>query len=156
MGAFQRANVYKKSIPEIEKVYFKRMLKGYLDNLIQTSYLKPVTETEHLENIKGVIRFTKCSKNILTNQQLNFGVAQKLLNLYLKYHWCLNLIPTPPHFPVDSIIQKQLGLKVVAWTKMQHETEYLRIINHAKKQLSKHGCKTIAELELLLFSRTNS
>ena len=108
---------------------------------------------KHLKNIKAIISFTESTGSILTNGKLNFGVAQKLLNLYLKYHWCLNLIPQPPHFPVDSIIQKELGLMVVPWTKMQNEIEYLRIINHAKVQLKKHNCKSIAELELLLFSR---
>ena len=153
MGAFQRANIYKEDAPEMDKTYFKRMLKGYLDNLIETSYLNPVSEPEHLENIKAVIRHTESSGSILTKGKLNFGVAQKLLNLYLKYHWCLDKIPIPPHFPVDSIIQKELGLKIVPWTKMKDETDYLTIIEQAKKQLQKYQCKSIAELELLLFSR---
>lgn len=153
MGAFQRANVYRVNATELEKKDFKRMLKDHLDNTLQTKYSKPVSETEHIENIKEVIRFSECSKKLLTDGKLNFGVAQKLLNLYLKYNWCLDKIPTPPHFPVDSIIQKRLGLKVIAWTKMKDEKEYMKIINHAKAQVSKHNCKTIAALELLLFSR---
>ena len=56
MGAFGRVNVYKTDAPEMEKKYFKRMLKGYLDNLMQTSYLKPISETEHIEHIKAVIQ----------------------------------------------------------------------------------------------------
>jgi hypothetical protein len=34
------------------------------------------------------------------------GTAQKALNLYLKYLWCLGEIKTPPHCPFDrGIIQ---------------------------------------------------
>ncbi|MFL1896284.1 hypothetical protein ACJRPK_11325 [Aquimarina sp. 2-A2] len=153
MGAFQRANVYRVDATELKKKHFKGMLKDHFDNILQTKYSKAVSETEHIENIKEVIRLSECSKDLLTNGKLNFGVAQKLLNLYLKYNWCVDKIPTPPHFPVDSIIQKRLGLKVIAWTKMKDEEEYLKIINYAKTQLCKHDCKTIAELELLLFSR---
>ncbi|MBD0833364.1 hypothetical protein [Aestuariibaculum sediminum] len=153
-GAFQRANVYKQNVPEKEKVYFKRVLKVYIDD-VQNVYHTPVTETEHLENIKGLMGFTATSSSILTNGQFNFGVAQKLLNLYLKYRWCLGNIPAPPHFPVDSIIQRKLGLKVMPWTKMEDETEYLKIIRHAKKQLETYDCNSLAELELLLFSRNN-
>jgi hypothetical protein len=155
MGAFGRAKVYRPDVPVIEKKYFKRLLKGHLDTMIESCYFKSISQKTHIENIKEVMRFSESTSDILTNGNLNFGVAQKLLNLYLKYHWCLGLIPTPPHFPVDSIIQKELGLKIVPWTKMENEIDYLRIINHAKTLLENHDCKTIAELELLLFRRNN-
>lgn len=153
MGAFQRVNLYQPGTPEIEKVYFKRMLKGYLDNMINTIYHNSVNEEEHIEHIKEVSRYTEVNRTILKNGNLSFGISQKLLNLYLKYHWCMGLIPTPPHFPVDSIIQKKLNLTVIPWTKMTNDHEYRRIIESAKKNLKKHNCTSLAELELLLFER---
>ncbi|OUS10456.1 hypothetical protein A9Q93_12950 [Nonlabens dokdonensis] len=153
MGAFGRANVYKENTPEIKKTYFKNKLKGYLDDMINSNYLKPIAHFQHLENINELIHYSKMYGEVLRNDTFNFGVTQKLLNLYLKYHWCLGLIPAPPHFPVDSIIQKKLGLKVVPWTKFEDDTEYLRIISHSETLLEKYDCSNIAELELKLFSR---
>lgn len=36
------------------------------------------------------------------------GSAQKALNLYRKYLWCLGYIPFPPHCPFDATIIDQL------------------------------------------------
>ncbi|SDJ63273.1 hypothetical protein SAMN05216338_105731 [Bradyrhizobium sp. Rc2d] len=33
-----------------------------------------------------------------------YVVAQKVLNLLLKYYWCLARIPEPPYCPIDRII----------------------------------------------------
>lgn len=153
MGAFQRANLYRPNILEIEKVYFRKMLKGYLDNMINTKYQNPVGEEEHIENIKRISHHTEINREILKNGKLIFGVSQKLLNLYLKYHWCAGWIPEPPHFPVDSIIQRKLNLTVISWTKMTDDHDYRSIIESAKKSLKKHNCTSLAELELLLFER---
>ena len=123
--------------------------------MVKMRYLNPVDEEEHIENIKQITQYTEVNKDILKNGKLNFGISQKLLNLYLKYHWCMGLIPTPPHFPVDSIIQKKLNLKVIPWTKMNNDEDYRRIIDSARKNLKKHNCVSLAELELLLFERNN-
>lgn len=154
MGAFQRASLYKQSALKTEKTYFKRMLKGYLDNSIISNYQNEVSENNHINNIKGVSDYSTCFEDILANGKLNFGVSQKLLNLYLKYLWCLGIITIPPpHFPVDSIIQRKLNLKVIPWTKIKDEEDYLKVINHTKTVLPDYNCKTIAELELMLFRR---
>ena len=153
-AAFQRANVYKDSSNAIRKVYLKRMMKGYIDNTIISQYKNDISEKDHIANIKSVSDYSTCFEDILANGKLNFGVSQKLLNLYLKYMWCLGIITSPPpHFPVDSIIQKKLKLKVIPWTKMKDEEDYLKVINHAKTVLPNYSYKTIAELELMLFRR---
>jgi hypothetical protein len=63
--------------------------------------------------------------------KINFGIAQKMLNLYLKYMWSLGNIQEPPHFPVDRIIQIKLirtsqttrdyPIKIEAWTQFDDE-----------------------------------
>lgn len=153
-ASFQRANVYSESPSPIRKVYFKRMLKGFIDNIIIEYGKREVSESTHIENIKSISEYSKCFEDILANGKLNFGVSQKLLNLYLKYMWCLGIITiTPPHFPVDSIIQRKLNLKVIPWTKMNDEKNYLKVISHAKTVLADYNYNTIAELELALFER---
>jgi hypothetical protein len=48
---------------------------------------------------------------------MRIGLAQKALNLYLKYLWCLGEIHEPPHCPLDSIVLGQVpGCKDVRWT----------------------------------------
>lgn len=155
MGAFQRAGIYKPNATEEHKKYFSIKLKAYLDNLVKNNYSKEVSEEDHIMHIEMISNTSK-SVDCVLKDGLNFGVSQKLLNLYLKYNWCLGKIPTPPHFPVDSIIQKALKLPIIPWTKMKGEKgkqQYISIIESAKQQLKENDCKNIAELELQLFSR---
>ena len=153
-ASFQRANVYKKIRDEKEVKYFKNMLQGYLQNLVENDYQKQVSENIHLENIKQLSVYSENFSKILNNGKLNFGVSQKLLNLYLKYMWCLGKISTPPHFPVDRIIQVKLNIpEIYAWTKMEDEQDYLEVINYAKDVLKELKYKNLSELELNLFSR---
>jgi hypothetical protein len=153
-GAFQRANIYKNNISEIEKKHFRFQLKEFIINVLVDDYRQDVNEKTHVQNIEQLSDFSKNFDSILQGGKLNFGVSQKLLNLYLKYLWCMDMVATPPHFPVDSIIQKKLRVSSpVPWTKMTTSVDYLRIIDIAKELLPNHPYKTIAELELHLFDR---
>ena len=153
-GAFQRANVYKDSVNVKAKDIFKSALFTFIDSK-SNDYFSPVTDEVHLINIFSVANFSREYAAILKNEELNFGISQKLLNLYLKYLWCLDKLPIPPpHFPVDRIIQQKLKYKgLYPWTKMHDEIEYLKIINFAKLFAIEKGFKSIAELELNYFSR---
>ena len=163
-GAFQRANVYNTAfnerdkqqygLVEKEKLAFRTALFKYV-NPISGKYKVPVSDDVHIKNIEGVQAYSKEYAGILTNGQLNFGVAQKLLNLYLKYLWCLEELPVPPpHFPVDRIIQKAIAWKEHSpWTQMEDEKKYLQIINHARERAAREGFESIAELELEFFAR---
>jgi len=156
-GAFQRANVCKPNVLEKDKKNFKFMLKGYIDNTIVPSYNKGnVSDDLHIENIKSVQQYTSNFGKLLTNGQFNFGVSQKLLNLYLKYLWCLDIIPEPPHFPVDRIIQQKLNFKpIIAWTKIETPEEYMSIVNFARTKINSKDefYNSLATIELNLFSR---
>ena len=87
-----------------------------------------------------------------------------MLNLYLKYQWCLGNIKEPPHFPVDRIIQQKLNgwarakgipqLELMHWTRFTDEKHYLEVINLARsiaKLDSSSKMLTPAQLELELF-----
>lgn len=68
---------------------------------------------------------------------------------------------TPPHFPVDRIIQERLNeerkkaglstFKIEAWTQFKDEEDYCRVIEAAKELLGKRDEGGLAELELELF-----
>ena len=86
-GAFQRANVYKNDVNEESRKAFKIMLRNFIEEVIIPQYQLPILykDQEHLEFIHQVMDYSKNFKEILNNGQLHLGVAQKLLNLILKY-----------------------------------------------------------------------
>jgi hypothetical protein len=168
-GAFQRANVYKATVSDIDKRDFKSDTRKYIEENLLPQYSKSgISDEVHIKNIKELSSYTIEFSDLLQNDKLNFGVCQKMLNLYLKYQWCLGTIAPPPHFPVDRIIQeklnnraKKLGIKsckVEAWTQFKDETKYLEIIQFAKNVRSAHKefkAKGLPEMELILFERRN-
>lgn len=156
-GAFQRANVYNPDVLEKDKKTFKLELRSYINKTIVPSYKNGnLSDDLHIANIKNVQQYSSKFDEILTNGQFNIGVSQKLLNLYLKYLWCLDIIPEPPHFPVDRIIQEKLKYKpLIAWTKIETEEEYMSIINFARTKINpkEEFYTSLAVIELNLFSR---
>jgi hypothetical protein len=150
-AAFQRANVYGSEYA-YEREDYKKLLKKHLISIAE-QYKTPIDETTHIGNI---FKISECGHQCLANKgNLNFGVSQKLLNLYLKYLWCLDLIPPPPHFPIDRLIQQKLKVKkIVAWTYEMNEDNYKEIIELAKTE-AKSKNLSLAELELMLFERRN-
>jgi hypothetical protein len=152
-AAFQRANVYKDKVTEEAKQELKTRTREYIEVKLLSKYTSSqLSDEAHLAAIKDLSTFTKEFSKILQGGQLNFGVSQKMLNLFLKYQWCLNEIPTPPHFPVDRRIQESLKIHpITSWTSYTDEKEYMQIIQAARKK-AKHN-QSIAELELEIFER---
>lgn len=78
-------------------------------------------------------------------------MAQKSLNLYLKYLWCLSEVPMPPHCTVDGIVLRAAGVHG-SWTKCDSIEEYKRWIGELKKHAKKHaGTDKLAEWEILVW-----
>src|SRR5690606_5262794 len=107
-AGFQRANIYLEKIKDTDKKSFKKELKEFIELDILPFYKdnEIIKDDEHLSNIQKISIYSSRFENILQNGKLNFGVSQKLLNLILKYLWCLFEYPTPPHFPLDRRIQE--------------------------------------------------
>ncbi len=149
-GAFQRVEIYKKSTSEKEKGEFRKELHQRVSEISSEYAEGDVSEKKHLENIQTL---NNVSSPILKDGYLNFGVRQKVLNLYLKYLWCIDKIKPPPHFPVDRTIQLVLKYNpVISWSKDLDETNYLAIINKARDIASKNDI-LLAEWELTAFKR---
>ncbi|MEP7237876.1 MAG: hypothetical protein ABI685_08430 [Ferruginibacter sp.] len=153
-AAFQRASVYEGETDEAQKELLKIEIRRYIESELEPQYVNgDVTEEQHIKNIYLLSNHTKKFAVILNGGKLNFGVSQKLLNLHLKYLWCLDKTATPLHFPVDRRIQETLGLKPIKpWTEFQNEIDYMRIIDSVKQRLDK-DIKTVAEYELNHFKR---
>lgn len=168
-GGFQRANVYKDNPSEKARLAFRQAIRSHIETLVATQYHNSVSEEGHLQNIWEISRKANKLKIDGLEANLNFGIAQKLLNLYLKYRWSLGTLKAePPHFPVDRMIQEALNreakkygvklLKIEPWTQFDSEEKYLAVIRFAEALLSKNilpNVMSIAELELYLFSQDN-
>jgi hypothetical protein len=158
-ASFQRAYAYVESASEDIKVIFKSNTTIVVENMLTQYKVGTVTDEQHITNIKELSNSTKKYSEIFNGGQINFGIAQKMLNLYLKYQWCLGNIKEPPHFPVDRIIQQKLNeqaklkglpkLELLPWTQFEDEIHYSKVINNAR------SLKIVspAQLELKLFKR---
>jgi hypothetical protein len=71
----------------------------------------------------------------------------------LKYLWCADIIPEPPHCPVDRIVidRTNHGGKV-NWTRINSESKYREIIE-AIKELSQAKNMSPSEWELTNYIR---
>ena len=162
-AAFSRANVYNKEVSVEKKefdqlkVEFKNKLKKYVFEVSESyNQDEKVTLGFHIENISKIITLSENYSSILMGDKLKFGVAQKLLNLVLKYFWCSGIIKEPPHCPIDRIIQGELygkySTKIIAWTKLDDIEVYMKIIGEIKKEANKESL-SIAKWELNKFQR---
>ena len=151
-GAFQRSGVYS-TTSETERNEFRKKLRFYIENTILPQYKNTVSEEQHIQNLLNIVEYSTKFKNILNNGKLNLGISQKLLNLVLKYLWCLGEIKTPTHFPVDRIIQQKIKNKpLINWTGITQIEEYLKIIRLAEILANKQKM-SLAQWELENFSR---
>jgi hypothetical protein len=68
-------------------------------------YTIEVRDEPHIGNIRDLKKYLNDNyQDILHDHDLTFGVAQKVLNVYLKYLWCVDGKTLPPHCPFDREI----------------------------------------------------
>ncbi len=152
-GGLQRSGVYADNISDAKKAEFRKSVKGKINKLVISVYAKSVvTSDEHIENLIGIKDWINLKhSDVLRNGKIKLGIVQKLLNLYLKYQWCLGELETPPHCPFDRIIISKMKLpNPPAWTQLDSVGTYKMLVEKAS-QLA--GNKSIAEWELDVFSR---
>jgi hypothetical protein len=147
-AALQHARVYESTATASDHATLQQAFKCRL-RMCVARYSQPVNEGEHIENIGALAEYVsaRCG-GFLRNGRIPFGIAQKALNLHLKYLWCVDRIPTPPHCPVDSTVIGELPLPPLTYTKMNEE-DYRRVIEAAK---AKAAGRSLAEWELELFN----
>lgn len=132
-AATQRSGLYKPKTPAKARRPFHESLRALLEELAK-EYIVPVGEDMHIRNIERItLELSANHQDVLAVGGMRIGLAQKALNLYLKYLWCLGEIPEPPHCPIDRIVLERLpGYQNVCWTQIDSLDEYRRIIAAAK------------------------
>ena len=151
-ASVQRAVKYAKGTTEKDRRPFRDYVFKHCNREIIPRYDKGQTEPEHVANIVELrdVALAYPDKGLLI-APYNIGVAQKLLNLQLKYLWCAGLVEMPPHCPIDRIILSHTRLRNrVNWTNMTTVSEYKQAIEAIKE---KTGGKPIAEWELTTYNR---
>jgi hypothetical protein len=134
-----RVKFYASNAKEKHRADFRGSLRRQLEDTAK-KYVTTVSEEDHIRHIVNLAKtLTKSHSTYLDGSRFRIGRAQKALNLYLKYLWCLGKIKCPPHCPFDSEIMKLLktcdGLK---WTALDRAREYKKLVTaahiHAKKK----------------------
>lgn len=161
-AAFQRAGVYRKGANKQEQVELDKQKRKFRENI--GDYLIKLGEefdstSDHDERIKGLKRYIDTvgshllEKNkISLRREISFGVVQKLVNLYLKYLWCLRKCKRPPHCPIDAeILKKGKAEKFGPWTKID-EKKYKGVIEKIKETIKSDN---LAGWELRTFNERN-
>lgn len=156
-ASVQRSSLYKSGASEDSRSKinsFKEKIKVFLTDEIIPSYNDVIDEEKHLANLSKLIRFANdIERGILGQKGYKYGVAQKLLNLYLKYHWCIGEIKEPPHCPIDRIVISQTEFKGrINWTQISNQNEYMMVID-AIRDLSSDQGVSIAQWELQNYKR---
>ena len=91
---------------------FRASVITYIEEDIFKSYKNGCSEEQHYKNIESLIAKANVLGSVLLGPDgYKYGVAQKLLNLAVKYMWCLEHINEPPHCPIDRIIINKTKFK---------------------------------------------
>ena len=136
----QKAKILKKDIKEYLLAYFEEINKS------------SITEDEHKKRIRSLAtKVTKKYGPMLNEGKFRLGVAQKIINLFLKYLWTADLIKEPHHCPFDNIvklkIQKYSEDWLSDWTEMKTIKEYEEYVKAVKTAAAKDNM-SIAQWEL--------
>ena len=121
-------------------------LKSYVNS---TAPRSPITHCENIETLARDIS-EKC-EDVLADGNFRIGLAQKALNLYLKFYWWLGVINIPPpHCPIDSIVLKEVPeYNDSPWTKITQINEYMNVIEKVRKKARK---LPLAEWEMQVYN----
>jgi hypothetical protein len=154
MATFRRSKTYREGTKDADKAKFKAALKERLTELSQ-QYTGDVDNDSHIKNIEHLANdLSKEFTQVLEGGRFRIGSAQKALNLYLKYLWCTEQLPMPPHCPFDNIIISKLpGCDNINWTTLDKVEDYRRLVIAARGEA---GIIPIAQWELETYnSATN-
>ena len=155
-ASVQRAKLYNPAIPPEDRDtdMFRLAVLTFIESSLLSKYKTKCSEPDHIKNIQSLVTFgTTAGGTLLGPDGYRFGVAQKLLNLMLKYLWCLGHIVEPPHCPVDRIVLSKTTLRdKLNWTEIKTTAKYSEAIN-AIRTVAKAANLSLPEWELQFYSR---
>lgn len=151
-GTVQRSGVYRVGLTEGHRKAFQSGLKCQLTKLLE-HYRNSVDEQQHCGNIEELAKDLSAKyTQVLADGRMKIGHAQKALNLYLKYMWCVGWIPEPPHCPFDRIVLQFVPeCKNMLWTRLNSMDDYNRIVKCSKIVA---GGQSLSMWELDLYNRS--
>ena len=155
-ASVQRSGLYRENdghTPE-NKNRFRQSITKFLSSEVIPLYKNRIAEEEHYKNIEALIDYAESIKGtLLGDDGYKYGVAQKLLNLALKYYWCLGRIDEPPHCPVDRIVIGKTKFKSsINWTRITRKSEYEGVIEDVKR-LARNKGLSVPMWELTIYTR---
>ena len=155
------APVYKKKPTESDSKKVRHKLASLLRDL-RPQYASPVKDHEHKANIQKIAdemtsEFKNCG--LLYEDSFRVGIAQKALNLYLKYLWCLAQLETPnmatpPHCPFDNGIIGTLHdlneeeKQRLQWTTLDSLGDYQKLVEAGLKEIKATNQRSLSDWEL--------
>lgn len=150
MGTFQHNKIYADGVTEKDKKILQAALKRKLSEL-SGKYTNQVSDSAHVANIEEFANQLSVEHASVLNGRFRIGAAQKALNLYLKYLWCIGEISEPPHCPFDLKIIQQLPVEFhgIKWTQLDDIGLYRKLVAAAKVCSSP---ASLAEWELTIWS----
>jgi hypothetical protein len=158
-ASVQHANLYQRGYSSGTQPVSKNAqrlsdhLFAYLSSEIIPNYTGRLEEEQHYKYIDNLIVYANSAgSRVLGELGYKYGVAQKLLNLFLKYLWCIGKIAEPPHCPVDRIIIGKTRYKGRNWTQIVRRSEYEEIIEDIRRLANLEGT-SIAQWELSNYGR---
>jgi hypothetical protein len=155
-ASVQHAKVYKPGTKYDSKGVkdFRREVASYVGKELLPMYKMGCGEERHYVNINCLVAYaSKVGSTVLPRHGYKYGVAQKLLNLCLKYHWCLGRISEPPHCPIDRIIIGKTSFRgKLKWTDIRSREKYATVIDEIAK-LAENEDLSIAGWELRNYRR---
>jgi hypothetical protein len=151
LGALGRSNTYQESAPENVRATLRHALRKMLKDIV-VQYKHSVDDRAHAAHIRKIANaMTSEFSGCLRGGRLRIGIAQKSLNLYLKYLWCVGDIPMPPHCPFDSVVMACLPEpQRVRWTSIHTTNRYMALVKAARAVA---GAKSLAKWELEVWAR---
>jgi hypothetical protein len=97
MATVQRAHVYVPDADADAKWKLQKALRSRLEKL-EAFYCETISEEDHIRNVVALSEgLSTDHADVLAGRRFRIGTAQKALNLYLKYLWCIGKVPAPPH-----------------------------------------------------------
>ncbi|MBL8351391.1 MAG: hypothetical protein JNL87_13910 [Burkholderiaceae bacterium] len=155
-ASVQRAKLYNAAVPleDRDRETFRTAVLTFIETGLLSKYKTQCSEADHVKNIQSLVTFgTATGGTLLGPDGYKFGVAQKLLNLLLKYLWSLGHIAEPPHCPVDRIVLSKTTLRdKLNWTDIKTAEKYNEAIN-AIRAVARTANLSLPEWELQFYSR---
>lgn len=151
-AALGRSSTYTTAANDSDGARLRATLTQQLRDLAD-QYVATVDTDRHIANIAQFCEaVSQAHSQILRNGRFRVGVAQKALNLYLKFLWCLDPNRArPPHCPIDRIVLTAAGINE-AWTKLDSLETYAQWVASLTDVATRAGFDSPQDWELVVWN----